>query len=222
MRLSRTVSSLSAISLFSLLLTSAYAHNGQWLSDSSGNGVRDSSKKCVKSAGGNEPDGCGAPKIEPPAPPPPPPPTPPPVIPPPPPPPKPRPVPKPRPPQVQILNLNESGGSNFATDSAQLRSGAIDQLNAFVDTVKRSGVTPSTITIVGHTDSRGSKKYNQRLSERRAQSVADYLASQGLTGNMQVGGRGEVEPVASNKSKAGRAQNRRVDIQVNGQRRVTR
>jgi OOP family OmpA-OmpF porin len=92
-----------------------------------------------------------------------------------------------------------------------------------VNTVKRSGVAPAAMTIVGHTDSRGSKRYNQGLSERRAQSVADYLAAQGLTtNNIQVSGRGESEPVASNKSRAGRAQNRRVNIQVNGQRRVTR
>lgn len=222
MRLSRTVSSISAISLFSLLLTSgAYAHNGPWLSDSSGQGVRDSAKQCVRSKGGNKLEGDCTPRVEPPPPPPPPPVK---VTPPPPPPPKPkpRPIPKPRPPQVQILNLNEAGGSNFATDSAKLRPAALARLDDFVAKVKRSGVTPASITIVGHTDSRGSKKYNQRLSERRAQSVADYLAAQGLNGNMQVGGRGELEPVASNRTKAGRAQNRRVDIRVTGQRRITR
>lgn len=217
MRLSRTVSSISAISLFSLLLTSAYAHDGGWVSDSSGKGVRDSAKQCVKSSGGNSLD-C-APKVEPPPPPPPPPPV---KVTPPPPPPPPKPKPRPRPPQVQILNLNEAGGSNFATDSAKLRPAALARLDEFVAKVKRSGVTPSAITIVGHTDSRGSVKYNQRLSERRAQSVADYLASQGINGNMQVGGRGELEPVASNRTSAGRAQNRRVDIRVTGQRRVTR
>jgi OOP family OmpA-OmpF porin len=121
-----------------------------------------------------------------------------------------------------VLNLNESGGSNFKTGSARLSSGARATLDAFVSKVQRSGVTPSTISITGHTDSRGSNKSNQRLSERRAQAVADYFASMGLNGNMQVNGMGETSPVASNKSKAGRAQNRRVDIQVNGQKRVTR
>lgn len=221
MRLNSTIRGLSAISLLSLLLTSAYAHNGSWLSDSSGNGVKDSSKKCVKSAGGNEPDGCGAPKPEPP---------PPPVVvtPPPPPPPvvvakpKPKPIPRPRAPVVQVLNLNESGGSNFATASAKLNGNARATLDDFVNRVKSSGVPASNITIVGHTDSRGSKKYNQGLSVRRAESVAQYLAGQGLSGNMQVSGSGESEPVASNKSRAGRAQNRRVNIQVSGQKRVTR
>jgi len=218
MKLNRTLSSLSAISLFSLLLTTAYSHNGGWITDSSGNGIKDSSGKCIKSSGGNQIDGCGAPK-------------PPPVVIAPPkpapvvvvaPPPRPRPV-APRPaPRVHVLNLNESGGSNFKTGSARLSSGARATLDAFVNKVQRSGVTPSAISIVGHTDSRGSKKSNQRLSQRRAQAVADYLAGMGLSGNMQVSGMGESTPVASNKSKAGRAQNRRVDIQVNGQKRVTR
>jgi len=216
MKLNRTLSSLSAISLFSLLLTTAYSHNGGWVTDSSGNGIKDSSGKCIKSSGGNQLDGCGAPKpapvvVEPPKPAP--------VVVAPP---KPRPV-APRPaPRVHVLNLNESGGSNFRTGSARLSAGARATLDAFVSKVQSSGVTPSTISIVGHTDSRGSKKSNQRLSERRAQSVADYLAGMGLSGNMQVSGMGESAPVASNKSKSGRAQNRRVDIQVNGQKRVTR
>ncbi len=217
MKLNRTLSSLSAISLFSLLLTTAYSHNGGWVTDSSGNGIKDSSGKCIKSSGGNQIDGCGAPKpapvvIEPPKPAP--------VVVAPPP--RPRPV-APRPaPRVHVLNLNESGGSNFKTGSARLSSGARATLDAFVNKVQRSGVTPSAISIVGHTDSRGSQKSNQRLSKRRAQAVANYLAGMGLNGNMQVSGMGETAPVASNKSKAGRAQNRRVDIQVNGQKRVTR
>jgi OOP family OmpA-OmpF porin len=216
MKLNRTLSSLSAISLFSLLLTTAYSHNGGWITDSSGNGIKDSSGKCIKSSGGNQIDGCGAPKPAPV------------VIAPP----KPAPVvvapaPRPRPvappaPRVHVLNLNESGGSNFKTGSARLSAGARATLDAFVSKVQSSGVTPSAVSIVGHTDSRGSKKSNQRLSERRAQAVADYLTRMGLNGNMQVSGMGESTPVASNKSKAGRAQNRRVDIQVNGQKRVTR
>lgn len=69
------------------------------------------------------------------------------------------------------------------------------------------------IQVVGHTDSKGSDAYNQRLSERRAQATADYLISQGVAASqVEVEGRGESEPRADNATAAGRAQNRRVEI----------
>lgn len=67
--------------------------------------------------------------------------------------------------------------------------------------------------VVGHTDSTGSEDYNQTLSERRANSVATYLAQQGISpSRMQISGMGESQPVASNATEAGRQQNRRVEI----------
>jgi outer membrane protein OmpA-like peptidoglycan-associated protein len=69
------------------------------------------------------------------------------------------------------------------------------------------------MNIVGHTDSKGSDAYNQALSERRAASVREYLASQGLDGSkISTSGRGEADPVASNDTADGRQQNRRVHI----------
>jgi OOP family OmpA-OmpF porin len=69
--------------------------------------------------------------------------------------------------------------------------------------------------IIGHTDSTGNAEYNMGLSERRAQSVADYLVSTGVdAGKLRVTGRGKNDPVASNDTPEGRAQNRRVDIIV--------
>jgi len=66
-------------------------------------------------------------------------------------------------------------------------------------------------TVIGHTDSSGSDAYNQKLSERRAQSVATYLEGKGIgAGRLAVSGKGESEPVADNATKEGRAQNRRV------------
>jgi OOP family OmpA-OmpF porin len=66
-------------------------------------------------------------------------------------------------------------------------------------------------TIEGHTDSVGPEAYNQGLSERRAQAVADYLVSKGIAGDrMTVVGRGELDPIADNKTAEGRALNRRV------------
>lgn len=210
--LTKKISSLSTISVLALSLSGvAFAHDGGWVA-SSGTALKDGSGKCVKSAGGNKFDGCAPakpkpPKVEPPktvAPPV--------VTPPPPAPPK---------PVVQVLNLNEAAGSNFATDSSELSDRARSTLDGFANKVRASNVTPSIITIVGHTDSRGSKKYNQGLSERRAESVASYLAGKGMnSANMRVSGQGETQPVADNSTKEGRAANRRVNIHVRGQRKV--
>jgi OOP family OmpA-OmpF porin len=69
------------------------------------------------------------------------------------------------------------------------------------------------IEIAGHTDSQGDAEYNQGLSERRAQAVADYLVAHGANGsNLAVKGYGESHPVADNGSKEGRAANRRVEL----------
>ncbi|WGF87146.1 OmpA family protein [Marinivivus vitaminiproducens] len=70
------------------------------------------------------------------------------------------------------------------------------------------------VVVVGHTDSTGPEAYNQALSERRATSVADYLLGAGVpqASVVRVYGLGETQPVASNDTREGRAQNRRVDI----------
>lgn len=69
------------------------------------------------------------------------------------------------------------------------------------------------VEIVGHTDSVGSDAYNQKLSERRAESVRAYLESRGVTATrLSAEGRGESEPVATNENEDGRALNRRVDL----------
>lgn len=71
------------------------------------------------------------------------------------------------------------------------------------------------VEIAGHTDSKGSNSYNQKLSERRAASVKSYLISQGVGASQLVSkGYGEVQPVATNDTDAGRAQNRRVEFRV--------
>ncbi|ENP0852033.1 OmpA family protein, partial [Vibrio parahaemolyticus] len=69
------------------------------------------------------------------------------------------------------------------------------------------------VQIVGHTDSSGPEAYNQRLSEHRAQAVADYLKRMGIAeSRLMVMGQGESHPVASNDTAEGRAQNRRVEV----------
>ncbi len=74
-------------------------------------------------------------------------------------------------------------------------------------------VSSIRVGIAGHTDSRGSLDYNQGLSERRAASVKEYIAAAGFpAGQMSTVGYGETQPVASNDTDEGRAQNRRVVI----------
>ncbi|WP_199481236.1 OmpA family protein [Vibrio owensii] len=72
------------------------------------------------------------------------------------------------------------------------------------------------VTITGHTDNRGSERYNQALSEKRAQAVADYLIRNEIPKKrLKVSGQGEANPIADNSTPQGRAKNRRVDIHAN-------
>ena len=84
---------------------------------------------------------------------------------------------------------------------------------------KAKGVNLEVVIAIGHADSIGSDAYNQRLSVRRAESVKAYLVSRGIEANrVYTEGKGEKQPVADNKTKDGRAKNRRVEIEVIGTR----
>jgi outer membrane protein OmpA-like peptidoglycan-associated protein len=103
----------------------------------------------------------------------------------------------------------------FDTGSATLKPGAREKL------AKISGILLAhpglTLQIEGHTDSVGSDDFNQQLSERRADSVRDYLAEQGVSASaMTARGFGKTQPVASNDTAEGRQRNRRVELVVNG------
>lgn len=117
------------------------------------------------------------------------------------------------PPQDEVIVLSDMGNVLFAFDSAELTSSAKDQL---ADVANRLiSVSLVGAKVIGHTDNVGSDQYNQGLSERRAQSVADFLASQGVPADkLTTQGMGETQPVADNESDDGRAKNRRVEIQV--------
>lgn len=84
---------------------------------------------------------------------------------------------------------------------------------------KMRGLNLEVIIAVGHTDSVGTDAYNQRLSVRRSEAVKAYLVSKGIERNrVYTEGKGEKQPVADNRTAAGRAQNRRVEIEVVGTR----
>jgi OOP family OmpA-OmpF porin len=86
-------------------------------------------------------------------------------------------------------------------------------------TGKLKDITLEVIIAVGHTDSVGTDQYNQRLSVRRAEAVKSYLVSKGVEANrIYTEGKGEKQPVADNKTREGRAKNRRVEIEVVGTR----
>ncbi len=101
----------------------------------------------------------------------------------------------------------------FATDSATLRPDLRSDLRAIAANLQR--YPNSAIIVTGHTDSTGSMAYNQSLSERRADSVAAVLIESGVPSRRIVArGAGQTQPVATNDTAAGRAQNRRVEIVI--------
>jgi outer membrane protein OmpA-like peptidoglycan-associated protein len=113
----------------------------------------------------------------------------------------------------QVVVVTMTAQTAFDTDSAAVKPGFRSTLDKLADVVVRYGKT--TLTVVGHTDSVGSNTYNQKLSEERALSVAQYLESQRVNGmRLATAGKGETVPVANNATEAGRAANRRVEIYV--------
>lgn len=123
------------------------------------------------------------------------------------------PTPAALPAEDEVIVLSDLGNVLFAFDSAELTESAREQLTAIGN--RLAGASLVSVKVVGHTDSVGSDSYNQGLSERRATSVVDFLASQGVPADKLVAeGRGESAPVADNGTDAGRAQNRRVEIHV--------
>ncbi len=106
----------------------------------------------------------------------------------------------------------------FATDQAEVRPQFYRTLNAVATVL--NGFPETQVLVTGHTDSTGSDAYNQRLSERRALAVAQYLQAQGVDpARLEARGMGERAPIASNATASGRAQNRRVEIRIHARER---
>ncbi len=105
----------------------------------------------------------------------------------------------------------------FDFDKSVLKPAGKAKLTDLVAKIK--GINLEVIIAVGHTDSIGTDAYNQKLSVRRAEAVKAFLVSQGIEKNrIYTEGKGEKQPVADNKTKEGRAKNRRVEIEVVGTR----
>ena len=101
----------------------------------------------------------------------------------------------------------------FDFDTSALKPAGKAKLDTLAARLADSSV--EVIVAVGHADATGPATYNQRLSERRAQAMANYLREKGLPSNKIFNeGKGETQPIASNTSKAGRAKNRRVEVEV--------
>jgi OOP family OmpA-OmpF porin len=102
-------------------------------------------------------------------------------------------------------------GVNFANDSAEIGANAATLLDETVTALQRC---PSRrVQLDAYTDSNGSDAYNEKLSQRRADSVREYLVSHGVSASrIEARGHGESSPVADNSTPEGRAQNRRVEI----------
>lgn len=112
----------------------------------------------------------------------------------------------------QII-LNMPSNITFDTDQDAVKPQFYSTLNSVSLVLKKFNQT--LVDVYGHTDSTGSDSYNQALSQRRAQSVASYLTSQGVDSRrFYATGLGETRPIADNGTESGRALNRRVEIQL--------
>ena len=114
---------------------------------------------------------------------------------------------------LEAIKVTFNSGILFDTNKADLKQASKNELSQFA--TKMSDMVDTDITIYGHTDSSGNDAINQPLSEKRAQSVADYLKNCGISSSrMPVEGKSSSMPVADNATKEGKAQNRRVEIYI--------
>ncbi len=193
--------------LLALTAGSAYADFIPNLQDSSGRAVRDGSGHCVVTSGvilpecapapapaapamPSAPAEAAAPEAPPPA--------------------------KPAPSSVRESVVIQADAL-FDFDKSVVRPDGKRAIDAALD--KLNGVDLEMVIATGHTDSIGTERYNQKLSERRAAAVKRYLVSKGIPASkITTIGKGETQPVATNKTAAGRQKNRRVDIEFKGVR----
>ena len=111
------------------------------------------------------------------------------------------------------IRLIMPGNITFKTDSSDINASFYAVLNSVAKVLNK--YSNSTVMVMGYTDNTGSAEYNQTLSKNRANAVAAYLKGQGVkSSRFEVMGMGPSNPIASNATAAGRAQNRRVEIKI--------
>lgn len=111
------------------------------------------------------------------------------------------------------LRVGVASDASFDVNSADLKTNARSTFGKIAGVLKDYDKT--IVHVVGHTDSDGSDQYNQQLSERRADTVANFMSGQGVPyDRLKTEGRGEREPLASNATSDGKRRNRRVDIVI--------
>ncbi|MCC6072570.1 outer membrane protein OmpA [Massilia sp. GCM10020059] len=135
---------------------------------------------------------------------------------------EPAPAPAPAPAPVPTTEkVSYAADAFFDFDKAVLKPAGKASLDEL--TTKLEGMNLEVIIAVGHTDSIGTDAYNEKLAIRRAEAVKTYLRGKGIDANrIYTEGKGEKQPVADNKTSAGRAKNRRVEIEVVGTRTTTK
>jgi len=182
-----------------LFAGSAIAHEGgsandSYVGDSSNHNVMDSSGNCVRTGSWKKEDmtiECGA---EPP---------------------KAAAAPPPPPPAPVYESKTIAAEALFDFNKSSLKPEGKAAIHDLDEDIKSKGAQVIDINVIGHTDSVGPEAYNETLSIKRATSVKEFMVSEGVdAGIIDVSGEGERNPVASNDTKEGRAQNRRVEIQV--------
>lgn len=127
------------------------------------------------------------------------------------------PPPPPPPPAPTSEKVTFAAEALFDFDKSVVKPEGRARLDDLVGKIK--GITLEVVIAVGHTDAIGTDAYNQRLSVRRAEAVKAYLVSKGIPANrIYTEGKGKRQPVADNRTAAGRAKNRRVEVEVVGTR----
>lgn len=119
--------------------------------------------------------------------------------------------------KAEVITAELSGQALFSTNSDELNAAgadAVDELIAQLDGFKNV----SAISVIGHTDSRGSEAYNQSLSERRATTIANMLQGRFADADITSEGMGEANPIATNDTAEGRQSNRRVEVEITATR----
>jgi OOP family OmpA-OmpF porin len=140
--------------------------------------------------------------------------------------PAPAPAPPPPPPKPVAQPVKQKitlqADALFDFNKAVLKPAGKKAVDEALEAKAKQNFTIDSITAIGHTDGIGTDAYNDKLSLRRAQAVKDYMVTKGIEANkITVEGKGKRQPIASNKTKDGRAKNRRVDVEFGGFEMVT-